>query len=259
MPTAESASEPLPQGGYPADAFSRIAAVQRGNYWFESRNRLIVWAIRRYFPGARTFLDVGCGTGYVLEGLHEAFPRMHLAGTDFLEEGLSFARARVPSATFFRSDAHNLVVPEPVDVAGSFDVLEHIPDDLAVLRRIHAAIRPGGGLLIAVPQHRWLWSSADDQAQHVRRYRRDEMLDRVRAAGFDVVRATSFISLLLPLMALSRWRDARRTRGPQASELMVGRPLNAALRGVLTVERSLVRAGVSFPAGGSLLVVARRR
>jgi SAM-dependent methyltransferase len=247
------------QGGYPAGNLSHIATVQRGNYWFESRSRLIVWALRRYFPDARTFLDVGCGTGFMLEGVLQAFPRMRVTGTDALEEGLAFARARLRTATFFRSDALDLVVPEPVDVAGSFDVLEHIPDDLAALRRLQAAVRCGGGLLITVPQHPWLWSSADEQPRHVRRYRRGELLDRVRAAGFDVLRATSFVSLLLPLMALSRWRDARKARGPEASELTVARPVNAALRGVLTVERNLIRAGVSFPVGGSLLVVARRR
>lgn len=248
-----------PAGGYPVEAFHRIAAVQQGNYWFESRNRLIVWAMRRFFPDARTFLDVGCGTGYVLEGLHRALPQLALTGTDFLEEGLSIARIRVPSATFTRMDAQQLAVDGLMDVAGSFDVLEHIPDDGEVLRKINSVLQPGGGLLVAVPQHQWLWSSADEQAQHVRRYSRKEMTARLRRAGFDVLFATSFVSLLLPLMAVSRWRDARRTKGPSASELKQPAALNAALLAVLTLERTFIRAGVSFPAGGSLFVVARKR
>ena len=245
------------RGGYPADAFARHAALQSGNYWFESRSALIIWAVQRYFPTARSFLDVGCGTGFVLSGLHEAFPEMRLAGTDFLDEGLAFARRRVPAADFHLGDAQNLGVEGPFDVVGAFDVLEHIDDDLTVLRRMHAVTRPRGGLLISVPQHRWLWSSADDQAQHVRRYTRGELVDRVTAAGFTVVRTTSFVSLLLPLMAISRWRDARKTRGPAASELYVSPPVNAALGTVLTAERALIRAGISLPAGGSLLLVAR--
>ena len=246
------------RGGYPADAFARHAALQDGNYWFEARSALIIWAVQRYFPAARSFLDVGCGTGFVLSGLREAFPKMQLAGTDFLEDGLTFARQRVPSATFALGNAQDLGVSGHFDVVGAFDVLEHIDDDLAVLRRMHAATKPGGGLLIAVPQHRWLWSSADDQAQHVRRYTRHELVDRVTAAGFTVLRTTSFVSLLLPLMAASRWRDARKTRGPAASELYVSPSVNAVLRSVLTVERGLIRSGLSLPAGGSLLVIARR-
>ena len=246
-----------PRGGYPADAFARHAALQDGNYWFESRSALIIWALQRYFPDARSFLDVGCGTGFVLAGIHRAMPNLALAGTDFLDEGLAIARQRVPSATFALGNAQDLGVAGHFDVVGAFDVLEHIDDDLAVLRRMHAATSPGGGLLVAVPQHPWLWSSADDQAQHVRRYTRRELVDRVRAAGFTVLRTTSFVSLLLPLMAASRWRDARKTRGPAASELYVPRLVNTALSSVLTLERGLIRAGISFPAGGSLFLVAR--
>lgn len=246
------------RGGYPADSFARHAALQDGNYWFESRSALIVWALQRYFPDAASFLDVGCGTGFVLSGIHRALPALELAGTDFLDEGLAIARQRVPSARFYSVDAKDLAVPQPFDVVGAFDVLEHIDDDLAVLRRMHATSRPGGGLLLAVPQHQWLWSSADDQAHHVRRYTRRELVDRVTAAGFTVLRTTSFVSLLLPLMAVSRWRDARKARGPAASELYVSPPVNATLRTVLTLERGLIRSGVSFPAGGSLLLIARR-
>ncbi|HXG54317.1 MAG TPA: methyltransferase domain-containing protein, partial [Vicinamibacterales bacterium] len=216
-----ASSQTPPRGGYPVEAFARIAAVENGNYWFESRNRLIAWAIQRYFPEARTFLDVGCGTGYVLAGLATACPQLKLAGADFMDEGLEFARRRVPSATFVKMDAQRLDIPEPADVAGSFDVLEHIEEDVSVMKRLREVIRPGGGLLIAVPQHRWLWSSADAQAQHVRRYTRREMVTKLESAGFEVLRVTSFISVLLPLMALSRWRDARKTRGPSASELHV--------------------------------------
>lgn len=258
MTRPDADTDAAPQGGYPPEAFSRIAALQRGNYWFESRNRLITWAMRRYFPGARSFADIGCGTGYVLGALHETFPHMQLTGTDFLEQGLAFARTQVPSATFLHMNTLELSLPEPVDVAGCFDVLEHIPDDEEAIRRVRGVIRPGGGLLVTVPQHRWLWSSADDQAHHVRRYRRHEMVGRLRSAGFEVLRTTSFVSLLLPLMAASRWRDARKKKGPEATDLVVPAPLNVAFAAALTLERACIKGGASFPAGGSLFVVARR-
>ena len=41
-------------------------------------------------------------------------------------------------------------------------------------------------------------------------------------------------------------------------ELRQPRPVNLALEAVMSVERALIRAGLSFPTGGSLLVVARR-
>lgn len=246
------------RGGFPEDAFTRLAQVEPGNYWFEARNHLIVWALRRYFPQAASFLEIGCGTGFVLQAVHTHLPDLALTASDFMDNGLAIARARVPSATFTTLDARGLVAREAFDVIGAFDVLEHIEEDGLVLERMHAAVRTGGGIVVTVPQHRWLWSRADEVAHHVRRYRRSELVERVRRAGFEVTRVTSFVSVLLPLMALSRWLDARRTQPFDGREFEVSRATNGALLALLAIERRLIQFGLSWPAGGSLLLVARK-
>jgi SAM-dependent methyltransferase len=244
-------------GSFQVEAFHQLAALEAGTYWFESRNRLIAWALERYFPQARSFLEMGCGTGFVLAGLRKALPRIELAAAEMFPQGLAIARERVPDATFFLADARTFEAAKPYDVVGAFDVLEHIDDDAAAIGRLYDATAPGGGALITVPQHPALWSGRDEYACHVRRYRRRELIARLGAAGFRIVRATSFVSLLLPLMALSRLR-----RQPAAfdahGELRVSPWLNLVLRRCLDVERSLIRTGISWPAGGSLLVVCTR-
>jgi SAM-dependent methyltransferase len=248
-----------PPGGYRQQFFEQLAAIEEGHYWFESRNRLIVWALRRYFPEATSFLEVGCGTGFVLQGIHAALPAVQLIATDSMSEGLEFARRRVPRATLIQRDARNLAVSVPVDVAGAFDVIEHIPEDERVLAEIFRATRPGGGAMIAVPQHPELWSSLDEVSQHVRRYRRRELVDKMERAGFEVIRATSFVSVLLPFMAMARWMGRRQSEDFDARrELTVAPIVNAALRLILTLERAAIQLGVSWPAGGSLLVIARK-
>lgn len=242
-------------GGYPLERVHRVAAAQTGHYWFESRNRLLIWAFGRFFPDAGDFLEVGCGSGFVLQAFRRAFPSHRLTGSDNLQPALDIAGARVPDALFIRGEAQHIAPPLSVDVVGAFDVLEHIEDDLAVLQRMAAIVRPGGGAMITVPQHRWLWSATDERACHVRRYRRGELIDRVTAAGLRVEYVTSFVSLLLPLMALSRWR-ARSVAGE--SELHVSPQVNGILTAIQSLERRLIVAGVRFPAGGSLLLVARK-
>ena len=248
---------PAIRGGYPADRIDCVAAVQHGHYWFESRNRLLTWAFARCFPGAVDFLEVGCGTGFVLQAFRRAFPFLRLTGCDALQPALDIAAGRVPDARLIHTTAADLPAPpSTIDVAGAFDVLEHIVDDAAALEQMAAIVRPGGGVMITVPQHRWLWSAADERVHHVRRYRRRELVDRVNATGLRVEYVTSFVSLLLPVMVLSRWR-ARSAAGA-TRELHVSKPANAMLTAILSAERRMIVSGVTFAAGGSLLVVARK-
>ena len=117
----------------------------------------------------------------------------------------------------------------------------------------------GGGIILTVPQHSFLWSPQDEYAHHVRRYEAEELIGKVRRAGFAVDRVTSFVSLLLPFMFLSRWR--KRTSVEQfdaLDELRVGPVANAMMESTLDIERLLIRLGCSLPAGGSLLLIARK-
>lgn len=245
--------------GFHIEHFAKLAKNEQRSFWFRSRNRVLIWALRRYFPNAHSFLEIGCGTGYVLLGMRQAFPRMSLAGSEIFSAGLEFAAERLPGVDLFQMDAAHIPFVDEFDVVGAFDVLEHIADDEAVLAQMYRAVKPGGGILITVPQHMFLWSQADVEAVHQRRYSAREMRRKVTRAGFEIARMTSFVSLLFPLMAAERLSNRR----PKPSfsvhnELAIGGVANWGMERVLGVERDFIRAGVSFPFGGSLLIVARK-
>lgn len=248
-----SAPEP-----YDAALFEALAAVEPESFWFRARNRLVVSTVRRHFSAGRSLLELGCGTGFVLEALREALPGWRLVGSELYEEGLAVARRRLADVELVQADARALPYRDEFDVVGAFDVLEHVHEDAVVLAQMHAAVRPGGGIVVLVPQHPRLWSAMDDVAHHVRRYTRAELVGKVRSAGFRVERATSFVSALLPAMVLSRVarRVSPRPYDPVA-ELRPG-ALNGVFERILDGERRLIERGVSLPAGGSLLVVGRR-
>jgi SAM-dependent methyltransferase len=243
--------------GFDPALFAELAALEARNFWFRSRNRLIVWALQRYFPGFTSFLEAGCGTGYVLQGIAAAFPAVTLCATEAQTAGLRFAAERVPRATFLQMDARHAPFDREFDVIGAFDVIEHIAEDEAVLGELHRATRPGGGILLTVPQHPFLWSEYDARAHHLRRYTAGELRQKLARAGFEIVRMTSFVSILLPLMLISRRRTPAADYDPLA-ELRIGPVANALLERMLDAERWLIRAGLSLPFGGSLLVAARR-
>jgi SAM-dependent methyltransferase len=243
--------------GFEPAAFAQLSELEAQHFWFRARNQLIRGLIRRYAAGATSLLEVGCGTGFVLQGLSESFPGMRLGGGEPSLAGLELARRRVPDAQLLQLDAAHLPFEAEWDAVGAFDVLEHLDDDAAALEQIARAVAPGGTVILTVPQHPWLWSADDEYGRHRRRYRRRELVGRVRGAGLDVVRVTSWVSSLLPLMAISRLRPARGSFDP-GHELRQGKLTRVVLEHVLHGEQALIERGVSFPAGGSLVVVARR-
>lgn len=241
------------QGGMNPARFAVLNETETGNFWFEPRNRLIVGLLDKYFPLAETFMEIGCGTGFVLSAISASRAWKTLYGSELHNEGLAFARQRTPSANLIQMDARN--IPElSLDAIGAFDVLEHIPEDETVLRGINKALKLGGGLLISVPQHRWLWSHVDDEALHVRRYSAAELQTKVKAAGFRVLFSGSYTFALLPLMLASRMRK----KNASDTEFSLPPAINAIFRAVLNAEVATTLAGIRFPVGGSRIMVAQK-
>jgi SAM-dependent methyltransferase len=239
------------------DLFEPLAGVEERSFWFRARNRLIVSTVRRHFPAAGSFLEIGCGSGIVLAALREVMPELRLVGVELYEEGLEIARRRLPDAELLELDARELSFEDEFDVVGAFDVIEHIDEDELVLERMLRAARPGGGVLVLVPQHPWLWSEHDRVMEHRRRYTRRELVGKAERAGIQVVEVTSFVSSLLPAMAGSRMLDRVRKRTDPIARLEGG-PLNRVFERVLDGERRLIERGVSLPFGGSLMLVGRK-
>ena len=244
--------------GYDAAYYEDLYRLEAGNYWFRARNALVCWALRKFLPEASNLLEIGCGTGYVLAGIADQAPRIDLCGSEISSGGLAYAGRRVQRAELFQMDARAIPFRDHFDAIGAFDVLEHVEDDRGALEQAYRALRPGGNLIVTVPQHAFLWSPADDHARHVRRYEKRELRDKLTRAGFTIVMMTSFVSLLLPLMYASRRLRSDKADFDVMSELRVSPLTNFVLESVLALERALIRCGVRFPFGGSLLAIARR-
>ncbi|SDR05621.1 Methyltransferase domain-containing protein [Rhizobiales bacterium GAS113] len=246
--------------GFDPSAFDRLAAHEAGHYWFEARNRLLIGLARRFFPTARHYLEIGCGTGFVLDAFARARVWSSVTGSELHPAGLDHARRRLGCrASFVQMDARHVPAHGAFDLVGAFDVLEHIEEDEAVIAGVHGALAPGGGFLVSVPQHPFLWSAADNLGHHVRRYRRGEMEAKLESAGFEIVFSTSFTAILLPLMIASRLR--RKTDNIDdfvQREFAVPPAVNSLLRAVLFAEVAAALKGVSWPFGGSRVVATRK-
>ena len=138
------------------------------------------WLIDRARPWLHgRVLDVGAGIG-----THTTQLRPFADEVVALEPDPQFAqmlRERVDGVQIVEGDASR--VDGPFDAIVCFNVLEHIEDDAATLRRLRELLAPDGTLLLLVPAHQVLFGPIDTAFGHYRRYGKTELDGKLRAAG----------------------------------------------------------------------------
>lgn len=245
--------------GFKQDHYRKYAEIEKNNFWFSARNKLIIWALQHYFSPCSNFLELGSGNGLVLAAIQETSPAFTLTGSDIANTALQYLKQKVNNATLLQMDGRTIPFVDEFDIIGAFDMLEHIAEDEQVLQQMYQAVKPGGGIILTVPQHPFLWSQHDVQLCHVRRYTKNELVNKVSKAGFQLTKITSFVSLLLPFMIISRLFKHKSVRGFDClAELQLPIMLNNAFSKILNLERSIIKLGFNLPVGGSLLLIAKK-
>jgi len=233
-----------PAGGVPA---------REGQFVLERRARLV----RPLFPGTGGHLvDFGCGNGAQTLQFTDDFDR--LTGVDvseiFLEEFRREITSRRLADRILAVSTEGGPVPLPVgtaDVVTSFTVLEHVPDELEALAEMRRILRPGGKLIVTVPNRWWIFEThgADlpllpwnrvplvswwpkklhDRWARARIYRRREIERLLVQSGFSIdgsFRMTAPMDMIpwVPLRKAVRSLFFRPDRAPtpfQATEIVV--------------------------------------
>lgn len=229
------------------------AALERTYWWFAGRRAIVSGLLVPRLAGTHrpTIVDVGCGPGGNLAWLG-ALGRA--VGVDSSGAVLALGQRAGP---VIQADAVALPFRTgSVEVLTALDVLEHCPDDAAVLREWWRVCRAGGWALFTVPALPFLWTAMDDRF-HYRRYRRRELGRRVEAAGFRVEVLSYFATLCFPLLVVDRVIKKVRRPSMRAYFPRVPGPVAALLRGAMALEGRLLRH-LRLPVGGSLVVLARK-
>lgn len=235
------------------ELYEAMAAQDGVHWWYVARRDVLHDLISRKIrlPQDARILEIGVGSGHNL-GMLARFGLVDGHEVDEASRALSSARtgvtvgdARLPELTGV-PDAH-------YDLVAILDVLEHVEDDVAALRGISRRLKPGGKILITVPQYPWMWSGHDVANHHFRRYTKTSLTAAVQTAGLRLELLTNFNSLLFPLAVASRFAD--KARGREGSDDKVpAAPLNALLRVVFGLERHLI-GRLPLPPGMSLAAI----
>lgn len=137
-------------------------------------------------------LDGGCGDGYWLARL-SALEGLELLGVDYNPVRVERARQAAPAARVHCGDLRRFQAQEPFDVIWLSQVLEHVEDDMGLLRQMRRLLRPEGVLILGTPNEgSWLQQRAlrrrgtSGQTDHVHFYTEKEVRRKVSEAGFRV-------------------------------------------------------------------------
>jgi SAM-dependent methyltransferase len=152
-----------------------------------------------------------------------------------------------------------------IDIVTAFDTIEHIPEEGAAIAECFRILKPGGLFFVSVPAYQFLFTHQDRVVHHQRRYTCRGLSRRLRAGGFEVVRASYINFLLFPiilpivLLVKAKQMIKRPTDEDARSNVSVPVPrwVNRCLAGIFGFERHVL-ARVSMPAGHSLVAIARK-
>lgn len=199
-------------------------------------------------------LDLGCGTGAVLQELAQIGSA---AGLDMSPIALGFCRERGLSNLVIGRGERIPMRDACFDAVIALDVFEHIEDDAAAYREVARVLKPGGILVLSVPAFKSLWGPHDVALLHFRRYRLSEVRARLRKAGLEPRRLSYAIFLLFPLVALIRFFEKRKQGEAKASLPKLPNWLNRALIALQAAEAALVTL-LPLPWGSSVVGLARK-
>ncbi len=240
--------------------YAEYRAVEDRHWWFLGRRAILLGLLDRHVPvgdPAKRVLDVGCGTGAMLQQLDRYGT---VDGVDADEDAVRFCQGRGIESVRLLENGSLPFDSGTFDLVTALDVIEHIDDDSAMLAEIHRVLRPGGTFLVTVPAFQSLWGPQDEISHHKRRYRAGQVETRMQGAGLELLRLSYFNTLLFPPIAAVRiLRRGRRDAQELKSDFTLTQPgrVNAVLARVFAAEARLVERW-NLPFGVSILGLARR-
>ncbi len=244
------------------EEYERMYRFEDRYWWFVARRHLITSLLQTYYPrdGRLHILDIGCGTGAMLDELAPFGP---VVGADFSPEALQFCVTRGVGANLARADVRRLPFADAsFDVVTAMDIVEHIDDDKAASCEIFRVLRPGGRLLVTVPAFSSLWSEHDEALHHHRRYTVPRLKDLFQRVGLTVDKVSYTVTTLFPAIwmfrQVSNLLPKQRADGEKNANLIhFSAPVNAALLALSQWETRLVHRR-NLPFGVTVVCIARK-
>jgi ubiquinone/menaquinone biosynthesis C-methylase UbiE len=172
---------------------------------YQLRKKIILMTIEQLFPEKRgcTCLDIGCGTGdYSFELSKRNFI---VLGFDFSQYAIDRAKEKaetldIQNVHFQSDDIFQFSTHEKFDLILISEVLEHIHEDMSILKKYSSFVKDSGYIIASVPFDQQLWSYDDEHAGHVRRYTMKRINEMFINANLELVKSICYGFPLLHIL-----------------------------------------------------------
>lgn len=226
-------------------------------WWIKTRNDLIEKLLKKYPTKEKLkILDLGCGTGFNFEAI-STFGECY--GLDISKSALKQAK-KLGYKQLICGNALNTKLKEnSFDVVLCMDIIEHLEEDLKLMKEVKRILKPEGICLFTVPAYKFLWSKDDELAQHVRRYTLTKIKRKIKKAGFKIkLLSYRYFFIFLPTFLLFQFQKFKKNSKNSLDYSPKKGFVNNTLQKIMNFENKLISKKVSFPCGAGIVGVIKK-
>lgn len=240
--------------------YDRMFSVEDHHWWYQALHRLVLSTLSRELPPSSKVLDIGSGTGRLVELLQGRGYRA--CGLEPSSRALTLA-ARRPGRPSFKQGLSTRLPwrPRTFHAVCLMDVLYLLtPEQIQVtLGEVHRVLRPGGLFLFHSATYPWLAGAHDVAVRTHRRYLKAELAAFMDRCGFQKERLTHRMTLFLPPVALARLLSRFTRPGPHPrGDVAPPGPLGQWIGSKVMAAEGRLLDHVDLPAGVSVWGVYRK-
>ncbi len=218
-------------------------------HWYYQSKRLPLFAYaKRLLKSGKqlTIVDVGSGSGFFAYALEKQFPKgiakVYLVDINYTEQEIADTKGAKVEKTLYIPDKieNGLVI--------LMDVLEHLEDDLKMLKDIkQACVGDNNHFFITVPAFYSLWSGHDVYLGHYRRYKIASLNKILKSAGYGVHNTYYLYGSLFPMVWVARKLDNMKKKKEATSNMKPFSPVaNKILFGISSADMKIARINKLF-------------
>ena len=223
---------------------------EKNNWWFIGRRDLISKILKN--NKNKKILEIGCGSGMNLKVIKNNIV-LGLDNSEFL------IKNKVIKNMILGDANHLPLKPNSFDYILCLDIIEHIKDDVKIMKTIYGLLKTQGQLIISVPALNSLYGPHDKINKHYRRYNKSLLYERLKKAGFKDIKISFWNSTLFIPAALFKILKKYSKPKNESDVVKIPHIINKLLFNILKIENMFIIKGINLPIGISLFAIAKKR